>query len=186
MWPLTGLARCVPQLAAWAAATAVATARKRREKATAVSSDRDQKDAGFWLSSHSARATLVLMTIQASCQRVSMRLKEYAVATCTDLLAWRPIGRFLGAGFDRRLLALRQALSRRDADRPGAHLSCRADSRTSARCLRHVIDRCLGFYTYTTHTHTPPAASQAMGSHCWSCSLMVGMHAQRRSGSPDQ
>ena len=47
IWALTGLAHCVPQLAARATASAVATARQqRKENATAESSARDKNDAG--------------------------------------------------------------------------------------------------------------------------------------------
>ena len=62
IWALTGLARCVPQLAAQGHRTAVATARRRRKKhATAMSSDREKKMRAAG-SRATAFETLVLVT----------------------------------------------------------------------------------------------------------------------------
>ena len=120
MSALTGLACCccVPQLAARP------TTRQRRKQHASRSSDREKKDAGYWLSSHGARD---------SCSRdeskppASVRLgdsrKKMQPPHAPTSSHRRPTGRVLGGGFDRRLLALRKVPARRL--RPAGRLTCR-------------------------------------------------------------
>ena len=125
MRALTGLARCVPQLAGMATATTVTTARHRR-KSTPLPNHPIVKKMRAASSRATALATLVIMTMPSL-------LPACVQATPEAKKMWPPhvpisshrlrIGA-LGAGFDMRLLALRQLQLR-----PAGRLTCRVHGR---------------------------------------------------------
>ena len=139
---IAGFALCVPQLAARATATAVATARQRR-KITPLPSNLIVKKR---IRAAGSRATRDSSSRDEAKPLASVRpgdskkMRPPHAPTSSH----RPIGRVLGAGFDRRLLALRQVRARRL--RPAGRLTCRVHGQIGRCAILHKKK----YYTRTT------------------------------------